>query len=117
MLLALGRQKRPKLLQKPLERRLVFQDQVVAARQGNKPGAGDSGGESPALLERHASVLARVHHQRRNGHLGEQRADIGIAVGDEVARRVCGRGRDSLQLVEPVSLLLGGAGMNCEVKS
>ena len=49
--LASARQKRPKLLQKPGERRLVFQDQVVAARQGNKPGARDSGGESPALIE------------------------------------------------------------------
>src|SRR3984885_15594603 len=40
-------------LAKPLERRLVFQDQVVAARQGNKSGGPGFGGGAPALAGPH----------------------------------------------------------------
>jgi hypothetical protein len=41
-------------------------------------------------VEGYAGIVARMHDKRRNGHLGEQRADIRIAGGEQVARRVFG---------------------------
>jgi hypothetical protein len=40
------------------------------------------------VIEGHAGIVARMHNKRRDGHLGEQRADIRIAGGDQVAHRV-----------------------------
>jgi hypothetical protein len=65
----LASQKRPHLLQELGEGRLSLEKQVVAARQGYKPGARDAGRNAATGLERDARLVARVHHQRRHAHL------------------------------------------------
>ncbi len=56
--------------------------------------------------------MTGVHDQGQYGDLGQQRGDFGVAIGAEVSRRVLGRGRDALQIVEPVGLFLGAAAGN-----
>jgi hypothetical protein len=65
----LASQKRPHLLQELGEGRLSLEKQVVAARQGDKPGARDACRHAAPGLERDARLVARVHHQRRHAHL------------------------------------------------
>src|ERR1700689_3471259 len=52
------------------------------------------------------SVVTGMHHKRRNGQFGKQVHHIDVAVDYEIAYGVCRGGRDALQLVEPVGLLL-----------
>ena len=61
------------------------------------------------MIKRYAGIVARMHDEGGGVNLGQQRAYIGIAVRDQVARSVFGRRRDPLQLIEPVGLLLGSA--------
>ena len=42
--------------------------------------------------------------------MGEQRRHVGFAVRQQISDGILGRGRDALQLVEPVGLLLGAIG-------
>src|SRR5208337_4075211 len=61
-----GCEEHSQLLQESWEGGLVFQDQVIAARQRDEPGSRDTRGEPPTQLERNASVVASVHDQRRD---------------------------------------------------
>jgi pimeloyl-ACP methyl ester carboxylesterase len=61
---------------------------LVAARQGNEPGTRDSGGESPTLIERHASVVARVHDQGWDTHLREHGHWVQQEAPDQVLARL-----------------------------
>jgi hypothetical protein len=87
----------------------AFEHDMVCAFQRNEAGVRDARGHPPAQFKGHTSVVAGVHHQRRRLDLRQQRAHVGFAVGQKVARGVGGRTRDSLKLVEPVGQLLGGA--------
>jgi hypothetical protein len=70
------------------ERRLVFQQHVVAAFQGHEACAGNQAGDVSALLERDPRVSFRMQHQGRAGDLRCRFAGIDLAEGGEHARSV-----------------------------
>ena len=85
--------------------RFVGQQDVVAAFQRHEAGRRDQRCQLPAFFERNPCVVARVHDQCRDTQACRLRADIDLIQrldnGDSVLRR----GRDALQIIEPLVLL------------
>ena len=80
---------------------------MIAPVQRHELRVRDSGRHAATGFERDAGVVARVHHQRRHGHLGQQRSDIDLAGRLEHSHGHVPRHRHALQFIEPVGLLLG----------
>src|SRR5882672_1327264 len=58
------------LLEEPLRRRLVLQEQMVLALDGHEPGAGNARCQRAAALEGDHGIAAHVHHERGRGYSG-----------------------------------------------
>src|SRR5687768_1785421 len=79
---------------------------MIAPLQGHEPSARDAGGHSAASVERHASVISRVHHKRRHADLRKQRRHIDLSGDFDETHGYVWRDADTLQFVMPVGLLL-----------
>jgi hypothetical protein len=62
---------------------------MVAARRRHEPGPGDARRESPTLIERRASIVACVHHQRRHGHLVNGNIAVGVVGISSPGGKLC----------------------------
>src|SRR5262245_10233313 len=76
---ASGRQEGSDLLDELAEGRLAFEEQMVASLQLHEPGAWDARRHPATGFEWNTGVVARVQHERRHAHPGEQPADIDVA--------------------------------------
>src|SRR4051794_23349627 len=100
----------PQLTQENCKRRLTLQHDVIAAFQWNETGSRNARGQPPARFEGNSGIVPGMHHQRRRLDLWQKRCHVDFTVSDQIAYRVGRRCRNSLQLVEPIGLLLGSAG-------
>ena len=99
-------------VQQASEGKLVFQDQVVAAFERNEPSAWNGRSHPPPRFKGHPRVMAGVHNQCGNAHFGQECGHVCFACRHQIACGILRRRRDSLQLIEPIGLLLraGGGG-------
>src|ERR1700751_1182175 len=79
---------------------------MVLALKRNKAGSRDSSGHPSACFEGYPCIMSRVHHKSRDTNLREQRGHVSIAIREKIASGICRRTRNSLELIEPVGLLL-----------
>src|SRR5215813_7625858 len=108
--LELGCEEGARVLQELTEGGLVLEKQVISPLQRDEAGTRDGSRHTAAGFEWHAGVFARVHHERRHVNLGQQRGQVEIGGGLADSCGHLSGGADSLQLVEPVGLLLGAVG-------
>src|SRR5262245_45687191 len=104
------RKERANLREKREARRVLFQEQVIVAFERHEPRAGNAGGQLATIGVGDARVLAAVEHQRGLSDLTQAMRDVDVAERVDEPRRVLGRGRLALQLVQPVRLLRRCAG-------
>jgi len=78
------------LLEEPLGRGLVLQEQMILALKGNEPSARNRCRERPAGLEWDDGIPAHVHHERGHGYSGKKVAHVEIAHDFPVAKGAFG---------------------------
>ena len=101
--------KRSHFLEEPREGGFAFQQHMVMALERNEAGAS---GCPPRAADPNSKLRLACAGRASQGSapdLGQKRRHVHIAVGDEVAGGIGGRTAYSLELVEPVGLLLGGS--------
>src|SRR6185503_11377036 len=91
-------------------RRLVLEDDVIAARERHEARSGNARRQPTTFVERNDTVLARVKDDRRGGDRAEQRPDVELGERLHQSGGILGRRRDALQIVEPFHLLRTGVG-------
>src|SRR5215813_13274618 len=99
------RQKLADLADEASPGRIAWQEDMVAAIEGDKPGTGDTAGDHAPLLEWERGVVSAVQHQRRCRDRWQEVEEIEIAERSLQPDDILGRCGDSLQIIEPAHLV------------
>lgn len=91
-------------------RRLVGEDDVVPCLERDEPSVGDPGRDVRRMLERRCAVAPGMEDERRHPDGREKIHDIDRLAGDPARDGVLRGGRQTLEIVEPAHLPLGGVG-------
>ena len=75
---ASGGKKTSNFLQKPWPCRLVLDDEVITALEGDEAGAGNSRRHPASLFQRHGRFIAAVQDECRYGDLRQQMIDVDL---------------------------------------
>src|SRR5215468_9926954 len=102
------RQKLADLADEASPGRIAWQEDVVAAIEGDKPGTGDTAGDHTPLLEWERGVVSAVQHQRRRRDRWQEVEEIEIADRLLQGGRICSGGRNLLQIIQPTHLVIRG---------
>src|SRR5262245_29609117 len=91
-------QEEPDLLEKPIGSRLILQEKMVLALQGDEVGAGNARSHLAADVDWNHEIAPHMHHECRRFHLGEEVGDIEFIHDVEISGSTLGRGSSALQL-------------------
>src|SRR4029079_6890257 len=86
------------------------EEHVVLALQGDEARTRNQCRQLPALLKRHAGIVARMEHQGRHPDRLGDLGDVDVIGGLDNRGCILGRGRNPLELIKPLMLLLRAAG-------
>src|SRR5262245_66519136 len=100
------RQKLADLADEASPGRIAWQEDMVAAIEGDKPGTGDTAGDHAPLLEWERGVVSAVQHQRRCRDRWQEVEEVETADRLLQPRRIRGRGRNSLQIIQPADFII-----------
>src|SRR5271165_2853141 len=102
----LAAQEKPDLFEESIGSRLMLQEQMVLALEGDEVSARNASSQLAARLDWNNEITPHMHYDCRYLDFREEVGDIQIASDIESSGSALGRGSSALQFVENICLLV-----------